>query len=104
MRSRINDRSGDKVVRQVPIVCVTAEPILKDAHPRKAVRVAQVIDFRCNNPQVLGNDGYFAELSPDGGKKLLARYIHPCSVLGGLVVPWNFPCAGESPEMVEAND
>ena len=91
-------------MRQVSIVCVTTECILKDAHSRKAVRVAQVVDLRCNDPEVLGNDGYFAELGPYSFEKLIARHIHPCSVLGGFVVPWNFPCADESPEMIQTND
>ena len=104
VRARIADAVDGNVVREIGVVGVAVKGELQNFHPREAGAAQKTQHAPVHLPEVLRDEGEFAERAFGRGKQLHARAAPPAAVLGRRGARLHLVIAVQPAEMVDADD
>src|SRR5260221_7386063 len=99
----IGDRVGDKVVRQIWIVCMTVKGELQNSSPRKLKLVTQRLNIRSDNAKIFDDEREATQFLAHSFEKVGSRAGYPLSGLCRWRTHGNMPRGRESAKVVQAN-
>src|SRR5581483_6500662 len=97
-----DDLVADVVLRPVEVPRRAAEAPEENRHARQAELVAQTVDGRRDQTEILGDERELPDLLFDRAEQLDARPGPPPATLRSLVMRGNRPVGDEAAEVVDA--